>query len=801
MTIQPSSPDHTQNMEIFRKLLTDRDWWIVPIPFRDKGPRIKGWQEMRIGAGDFDRYFHAPCNAGIILGLQDADDRYLIDIDLDSPEAVRLAKNYLPQTDCIFGRAGKPASHRLYYVRTPIARRVYRAANGIMIAEIRGTGCQTVAPGSVHPSGEPIAWVRDGQPAEIALEVLLGAVENLAVACGWRKQPGREAPTPSPSYEPRTDNTPEINWYHQCQKYLAKLPRSISGQGGHDAMLRACCEIYRFGFDGPEAWQLADWFNANMCDPPWSERELEHKLADANEKVAVAGEFAKWRQWRPTAPAFPAPVPKITPPAVSAPKPTAAPTPSPVSAPKPAPAATATPAMAPGTKRNHDEIQFTDVGNGQRLSRRHGSKIRHVSGIGWYVWDGIRWRLDDTLEIDRLAKETVRAMLADSAKVGDDAQRRALAKHALASESAVRLRAMVNLAASEPGIAIRTEQLDADGWLLNVNNGIIDLRDGTLRPHDPALMLTKLAPVNYDPAAVCLRFEQFLTEIFGPENELPQYAARLFGMCLTGDTREQILPILWGEGQNGKSTLVGVIMHIMGDYAGLAAESLLMVGRHEEHPCSLADMQGKRLVVASETESAGRLKMQLIKRLTGDETIKARRMRENYYEFTRTHKTILQTNNKPRINENSKAVWRRVQLIPFNVIIPDDKKDTELPRKLKAEASGILNWLIRGCLDWQRQGLGEPLEVKHATDAYREESDPLREFLEERCVETPGAWTATGDLYAAYSRWCESSAERPMGRRSFAEAMARGGFEAERRNAGRGWNGVELKPEFALSLA
>ena len=174
-------------------------------------------------------------------------------------------------------------------------------------------------------------------------------------------------------------------------------------------------------------------------------------------------------------------------------------------------------------------------------------------------------------------------------------------------------------------------------------------------------------------------------------------------------------------------------------------------------------------------------------------------MRENYYEFQRTHKTILQTNNKPRINENSEAVWRRVQLIPFNVIIPDDKKDTELPRKLKAEASGILNWLIRGCLDWQRQGLGEPLEVKHATDAYREESDPLREFLEERCVESPGAWTATGDLYAAYSRWCESSAERPMRKNQFGEELVRSGYSPEKRGGVRGWNGAELKPDFTVN--
>jgi P4 family phage/plasmid primase-like protien len=755
----PSGPPDA-SLATFRNLAS-RGWWLVPIPLRKKGPRIKGWREMRIGPEAFDQHFRAPCNAGIILGLRDTDGRYLMDIDLDSPEAIQLADQYLPHTDCVFGRKSKPASHRLYYVRENIPTKRYTDSNSNVIVELRGAGCQTVAPGSVHPSGEPIGWKSDGEPAEIELAELQAAVERLAKACGY--QPRATVPAPQPAASVKLADTPvavdpAVDWYGRCQKYLEKAPDSISGQGGHGAMLRACCEAYRFGLDDSAARQLAVWYNANKCDPPWSEREIEHKLAEAKKLVYEKGQFGMRR--------------------------------------KPGMETT-----LPADTRSNAELHLTDVGNGQRLARRHGSKIRHVSGIGWYVWDGIRWRLDGTQEIDRLAKETVQAMLADSAKMADDAQRRELAKHALASESAVRQRAMMDMAASEPGIAIRAEQLDADPWLLNVNNGIIDLRNGTFHQHDPARLQSKLAPVDYDPDAPCPRFDQFLTEIFGVGNELPQYAARLFGMCLTGDTREQILPILWGEGQNGKSTLVGVIMHIMGDYAGLAAESLLMVGRHEEHPCSLADMQGKRMVVASETESAGRLKMQLIKRLTGDETIKARRMRENYYEFPRTHKTILQTNNKPRINENSKAVWRRVQLIPFNVIIPDDKKDPELLRKLKAEASGILNWLIGGCLDWRRQGLGEPPEVKHATEAYREESDPLQEFLEERCERLSVAWTLGSDLYAAYTRWCEASGEQAMRKSQFREAMLRSGFEVERRHPGRGWKGVELKLEFAPSLA
>ncbi|MGC9261661.1 MAG: phage/plasmid primase, P4 family, partial [Phycisphaerae bacterium] len=281
-------------------------------------------------------------------------------------------------------------------------------------------------------------------------------------------------------------------------------------------------------------------------------------------------------------------------------------------------------------------IQLTDVGNGIRLAQRHGDKIRYVAGIGWHIWDGVRWRLDETQEIQRLAKETCRDMLAESSKVDDSRDREALAKHALASEGNFRLQAMISMAASEDGIAIRAAEMDADPWLLNLKNGIVDLRDGTLHPHQPEFLMTKLAPVVYDPKATCPRFDQFLNEIFDSNMDLLQFVITLLGMCLTGDITVQILPIFWGEGQNGKSTLIGVVMHIMGDYAGLAPDTLLMVGKHDEHPCELADMQGLRLVVASETESAGRLKIQLIKRLTGDPTIKARRMRENYYEFPRT---------------------------------------------------------------------------------------------------------------------------------------------------------------------
>ncbi|MGC8553532.1 MAG: phage/plasmid primase, P4 family [Phycisphaerae bacterium] len=449
------------------------------------------------------------------------------------------------------------------------------------------------------------------------------------------------------------------------------------------------------------------------------------------------------------------------------------------------------PAKAAGGGADED-VHLTDTGNGIRFANRHGKNIRMVAGIGWHVWDGRRWQFDDTGEVERLAKETCRACLTEAVNApGMKDKDRVM--HWMRTESVSRLKAMIELAISEPGITIRAAELDADPWLLNVENGILNLRDGTLRPHDPAALMSKLAPVTFDPAASCPRFDRFIGEVFNSDADTRMYVMKLLGICLTGDITEQILPIFWGEGANGKSTLLATVAHILGDYAGTAPESLLAATKREEHPCELADLQGKRLIVAAETESGARLRMQLIKRLTGEETIKARRMRENFYEFTRVHKIILQTNNRPRVNENSEAVWRRLKLVPFTVTFSRDKQDKNLPAKLKAEASGILNRLIEGCLLWQKEGLREPDAVKAATGDFREESDPLQEFLEQCCERVSGAWTATSDLFVAYVRHCEGIAERPLGHRQFTDALGRHGFTPRRTNRERGWDGVTLR--------
>jgi putative DNA primase/helicase len=230
----------------------------------------------------------------------------------------------------------------------------------------------------------------------------------------------------------------------------------------------------------------------------------------------------------------------------------------------------------------------------------------------------------------------------------------------------------------------------------------------------------------------------------------------------------------------------------MGDYAGSAPDSLLTLNQHQEHPTEVADLQGKRLVVASETEAHARLRTQLIKKITGESTIKARRMYGNYFEFRRTSKIFLQTNNKPLIREDTEAVWRRIHLVPFMATIPAAERDPRLMERLREEAPGILAWLVRGCLEWQHAGLQPPQEVAEATRSYREESDPLADFINDCCAIDPDFVTATGELRRAYEAYCTEKGMRPVGGRTFAERLQQLQCTADRNASGRFWRGIAL---------
>lgn len=264
-----------------------RGWWVIPIPTRKKSPLIRGWPALRLKLEDAHTAIPDGFNAGVLLGVPCANGLYLVDVDLDSLDAIEAADRYLPSTDYIFGRPSKPRSHRFYYVDTAVPTKQFRVApTNAMRLELRGAGCQTVLPGSVHPTGELIELAANGEPARVNAAELLRACEELNAACDKQSSPRPEA-----AVELAIISNESRDWYARCQKYLDQVPESISGQRGHDAMLRAMCEIYRFGLDGHQAGRMAAWFNSMHCSPPWSLKEIEHKLSSAKKIVSEAGEI------------------------------------------------------------------------------------------------------------------------------------------------------------------------------------------------------------------------------------------------------------------------------------------------------------------------------------------------------------------------------------------------------------------------------------------------------------------------------------------------------------------------------
>ncbi len=451
-----------------------------------------------------------------------------------------------------------------------------------------------------------------------------------------------------------------------------------------------------------------------------------------------------------------------------------------------------------GTPDLTGPFHTTDLGNARRLVHRHGLDLRYCDPWGkWFTWDGTRWCDDDTRAFERHAKDTVLSIYQEAYQATDPGKREELAKHAMRSEDIKRVRAMIDLARSEPGIPVVPSQLDSNAWLLNCINGTVDLKTGKLRPHSRDDMITKLCAVSYDPDAKPMLWYEFLTKIFAGRSKLIHYIQRLLGYCLTGDVSEQILPIFWGSGANGKSTLLNVILDMLGqDYAIKAASDLLMTKHNDTHPTEKADLFGRRLVACVETDENRRLAETLVKDLTGGDRVRARRMREDFWEFAPTHKPILCTNHRPVIRGTDHAIWRRIRLVPFTVVIPEAEQDKQLPEKLRAELPGILAWCVAGCMEWQREGLGTPEEVKTATAEYRSEQDILGEFIQECCLVHREARTRAGAIYQAYQAWCKRTGEQETSKSMFGRSLEERGFTSDRGTGGvRLWLGIGVQSD------
>jgi putative DNA primase/helicase len=409
---------------------------------------------------------------------------------------------------------------------------------------------------------------------------------------------------------------------------------------------------------------------------------------------------------------------------------------------------------------------LTDLGNAERLIDRKGDDLRYIfPWKKWLVWDGTRWGQDDCGLVYAWTEEMVRAIgQSEAALATTPAEYAALTTWAEKSESRGRIESALALARSM--VALRPDRLDQQPWLLNTTTGTVDLRTAELREHSRDDLLTKWTGVPYDPAAPCPRFETFVSEIMGGDEQLIAFLRRALGYAITGSVREHVLFFLWGDGSNGKSTLINAIRAALGDYAIQAVSDLLLAKRHESHPTERADLFGRRFVATIEVEDGRELAEALTKQLTGGDNIRARRMFEDFWEFPPTHKLFLVANHKPTIKGDDQGIWRRILLVPFTqeFVDPDDDgtipkgkhaKDRTLDDALKAEAPGILRWLVEGALAWQESGLRPPPAVIAATEEYRKEMDSVRAYVNEVPIRNAAAKVPAGTLFSDYAAWCE----------------------------------------------
>jgi putative DNA primase/helicase len=444
--------------------------------------------------------------------------------------------------------------------------------------------------------------------------------------------------------------------------------------------------------------------------------------------------------------------------------------------------------MAPKKKISQGLPRCTDMGNAELFADRYRDRLRFDhSRNRWLLWASHWWTEDVDGELMRMAKRAARFRLEQSANFGHDEQHRKQAKWALHSESLPRLEAMLKLAESEKLLADDGCGWDEDPFILGVENGVVDLKTGKLRAGNPSDKVTLHTNVNFNPNATCLRWDRLLLEICDGDSELVSYVHRAVGYSLTGDTSEQCFFCCHGKGGNGKTTFLNAVRCVIGSYACNLPFSALELQARSAIPNDVATLPGRRFVTAIETDEAARLNEARIKALTGGDPITARLLNREYFTSTPVSKFWLAFNHPPVVADDSHGLWRRVRQIPF-VRQFDLETEPGLENVLRGEAPGILAWAVRGCLEWQTMGLDSPSVVQEATEAYREASDPVRDFVADRCILDPGAQVVVAVLWEDYRNWCLQNGEQHcLERPAFTRRLEALGLRKTRYGHDRDW--------------
>lgn len=690
------------------------------------------------------------CGYGISTGR--VSGIFVIDTDVKNGidgEANLLALGDLPPTYTVLTPSG--GKHRYYkWPGVKVPTNQSRLAPGV---DIRGDGGYVVASGSPHANGGRYEDMVKGLPAEAPAWLL--------------KHPAMKAPERPVTTSEIARGPEHRDWAYRlrmARQEVKTLPPSIEGQNGSGSLWMAAQVLmrrYELPADTATDIILED-FNPR-CEPEWSVDEIAYKL----DQAARVGSFK---------------VGDVAPEGLLE-------------------AMNRVSAMTerytvPEEESNRSwawEVAKTEEGNARIFMELNKGKLMYVGTFGWFHWDGMRWCQDKEGLKAITGMRSVSKYLLDMSNGDTEDVKRSYA-WALKSQSYSVIKASVALARTHYNV--RTLDLDADPYVLNCTNGVVDLQTGGISPHDPERFITKVSGTAYDKGAKCPIWLRFLDRVFQGDKELVSYMKRYAGYCLTGKTSEQQLSFLYGNGSNGKSTFTLVLQRIMGDYSHTSPSSLILSTNTERIPTAIADLRGVRLAVCQETEQGRSWDESLLKQLTGGDRIAARKLHKDFFEFTPTHKICMSGNYKPTVKGIDNGIWRRICLIPFEATIGNAEKDPDLFKKLEGELPGILNWAIEGCLEWDLHGLGTSEAVTKGTEAYREEEDVVGRFLASSAH--PSGEASKKDLYQAYDLWARQEREEPMTQKAFTAKMHAKGYDTKKVNGNRIWKGVTLK---AVSFA
>jgi putative DNA primase/helicase len=668
-----------------------------------------------------------------------------------------------------------PGKFQRYWLVDGLSLEEFDHVMARMVAEYgcdrSATGCTRVLrlPGFHHRKAEPHLVRIVGVGRRYSREEILQAFPPLTVN-------RRLLTTPESAVELDLPENIEL----ASQYLLERAPVAIQGQHGDDTTYRVCAAVVRdYALSELTATQLLfETWNCR-CAPPWEPGEangIEEKVS----RLAQRGCLPIGNKTLQGMFGLVKPVPQS----------------------EKAAAGVAIEREQPpeGASAVHTgAIKETDLGNARRLVERHHENIRYVSERKrWLIWEGSCWKPDADGAIHRLAHETADAMFKEAARIeGDDDARARAIKFALSSQNAARLRAMVEVAATLDRVVLSESRLDANPWLLGVQNGVVDLKSGTFRPAVREDYITKTASVAFDAGVQCPKWLAFLDLVMAGDRELAAYLQRLIGYTLTGSVREEVAVLLYGTGRNGKSTFRELIYALLGDYAVCSDAGLLMAkkdGGSNATP-EIAKLKGMRLVTVNETEENGRLNEQRLKFIVSNDHMTARHLYAEQFDFMPSHKAFITTNHKPVITGSDEGIWRRIHLVPFTVAIPQSevRKDFR-ERMLMPEVSGILNWALAGLKAYLQVGLEPPAAVNAATKEYRQDMDIVGQWMDECCELDANARTSMRDLHLSYQGWSQGQIGWNIKVQRLGRALEDRGFQLQRGSQGRRFRiGLRLK--------